>query len=85
MDKEKINEIRLAAHEGAMAGIANKLADLVFPGESGQKLKKHILEVAFVLNFDYGNDVKIVDDYIHALYKDLNDKEADKTDNCDMR
>ena len=67
-----------------MSGIANQLATFVFTADSEQQLKKNMLEVAFVLNYDYGMNNQIVNDFIHALYDELNDKEANKTDNCDV-
>ena len=78
MDTSRINDIRDSANRAAISDIANQLAAYTQLGVSEQQLKEYILEVAYVLNEDYGTCNTEIDDYIHNVDKELHGKEADK-------
>ncbi len=85
MNTDRINDIRNLANRAAISSIANKLAEYVDIAGSEQRLKEYILEVAYVLNYDYGTYDTKIDNYINIVDKEVHGKEADETDNCDMR
>jgi len=77
MNTDRINDIREAANQAAISDIANQLAHYVQLKVSEKELKEFMLEIAYVLNRDYGSVSDDIDNVIYTIDKKLHGKEAE--------